>query len=1052
MSEPVSAETAAPTAAPSIEFIAGSLKRLVRGEVRSDPYARSLYSTDASIYEIEPLVVVNPVDEDDVTAAVKFAAEHRIPIIARGAGSGLTGESLGRAIVLDMNVHMARIVELDRQNRTVVVEAGVVLDSLNRALKTYGFRFGPDPASSNRCTLGGMISNNACGARSLKYGATRDNLVSCRVVLADGTVTNFRPVTLNGGSHSRKQKEKGLAGKVNREIPPLLQQHANLIASRNSKSERNRSGYLLDGVVADGVFDPVRLICASEGTLGIVTEAVLKVVPLPARAGVAVVAFETLSDAARAVPAIREVNPVACELFDAMVMHLGRKAAPEKAHLLPEGAGAMLAVEFDGPDADAVNVQLRALQERLQDGVKHQSIRLVMDPQEQTDLWQLRKKALPYLYQRDDGLQPIAIVEDACVPVDRLDEYLSQTVAVFEKHGLEYTAYGHAGHGEPHLRPLLDLTKPEHVALLEPIAEACHQVVWNCGGTISGEHGEGLARAQWIPKQAGPELFAVFKQVKAIFDPQGILNPDKKITNDAHLMTKNLRHGANFKISSDGFHSAGYSGPRVETRELPPELAHEKPRPAVHAQGPAVLNWKDFELGLETGRCNGNGFCRSTGPEVDMCPRFRYNRVEDAAPRAKANLIRRLLSGRQQVGSFADPEVIQIADYCFNCKLCVDDCPSAVNIPKLATEMKARYHRENRLPLSKWIFVKTELFARAGRWLAPIVNTVNEMTITRWFMEKFTGIDRRRKLPRFKNWRLRHKNTYSVAGPRPKVVLYTDLYAKYYAPEVAQAAVDVLEHHGHEVVVPEDLPWTNMPALMHGAVGDARKTIETIVAGLVPYARKGYPIVVTEPTAALCLSQEFLDYCDTADARLVARQVRDFGAYLAELKVAGTFKTDFHSLPLTVGYHAPCHLKALKVGTPGMDLLKLIPGVKVEHIDEGCCGIAGTFGMTKKNYDESMWIGRGLFKALAKPELKVGSSECSTCKMQMEHGTGKVTLHPAQILAAAYGYEQAMPLQSGFTTMDVTPETAHHADDDHAAPAHAEKKEAHHAEPAHAGH
>ena len=1000
--------------------IAADLNDLVRGEVRSDPYSLSLYSTDASVYEIEPLVVVNPLDEDDVRQCVYYAAANNLPIIARGAGSGLTGESLGRAIVLDLNVHMARIIELDRQNRTVVVEAGVVLDSLNRALKPYGFRIGPDPASSNRCTIGGMINNNSCGARSLKYGATRDNLVSCRVVLSDGTVTNFRPIRQNGSTHERKQNEEGMAGRINRDLPKMLEQNAELITKTTEKmrAERNRSGYLVNGVVEDGVFDPARLICGSEGTLGFVTEAVLKVVPLPEKTGLVAVCFDTLVQACEAVPAIRRTHPVACELLDGELLHLGRQAKPDHAELLPEDAGAMLVVEYEGATVEAVEEQCQELEQVLAE-VKHQGLAVFQDEAEQAALWATRKAAVPLLFQRPDGKQPIPFVEDGAVPVDRLAEYVGKAVGIFQKYGLDYSAYGHAGHGEPHLRPYLDLTNEDDIELMPVLAEECHKLVWSCEGTISGEHGEGLARAQFIEGQVGEEMYQLFRDIKDLFDPRGLMNPDKKITDDPELMTRNLRFGASWKFSqgekpkhwhideTQARNRAMFQAQTAITKERTVENLAPNPN-EVEQHGRAVLNWSEGELEFETKKCNGNGFCRSTGPEVGMCPRFKYNRVEDASPRAKSNIIRRLLTGRQERGSFSADAIEEIMDFCFNCKLCHHECPSTVNIPKMVMEAKARHYQSNGMPMDKWLFTQTETATRMGQYLAPLLNTLNEMPVYRYLMEVATGIDRRRPLPRLKTWRLRHRNTYDPSGPRPKVVLYRDLFARYHTPEVAQAAVDVLEHHNYEVIVP-DAPWTNMPALSYGAVIEARKTIDAVTSELAPYAFEGIPIVSIEPTATVCLTQDFLYYTDTPATRAVARHTVDLMDFLVGLDGEGKLRKDFHTLNVHLGYHEPCQHRALQIGQPAIKLLKQVPGVEVDFMDHGCCGIAGAFGMLKKNYDESMWIGRHLFRDFGRKELRFGVTESSVCKMQMEHGVGKRAWHPIQVMAAAYGYEAAKP-------------------------------------------
>jgi len=977
------------TSNPSSAGLAEALRAQVKGEVFDDPFTRSLYSTDASIYEVEPLVVVHPLDENDVRACLKLGGQQGVPVTARGAGSGLAGEALGHGIVLDFSARMNRIVELDLERRVVTVQAGVVLDSLNRGLARHGLRFGPDPASSSRCTLGGMIGNNSSGARSLKYGDTRSNLVAARVCLADGSVTLAHPVRLDSAAYEEQTKEPGLAGRIHRELPALLQKHASLIAERRPKVQRNRSGYLLYDCLSGGVYDLTKLICGSEATLGIVTEAVLKVAPLPGRAGMAVVYFASLLDAARAVPFIRETEPLACELLDGHLMALGREARPDLLHLLPLDAKALLIAEYEGADEAAINGRLQALAERLRE-CPHQSFKLVADPKEQARIWATRTAATPMLYRRPDALQPTPMVEDAAVRPERLAEFIEKAGAVMARHGIEWSSYAHAGSGEIHIKPMMDLRTKEHLDLMETLAGEMHAAVWECEGTISGEHGEGLARAQWIEQQAGKELYAVYKEVKTLFDPAGLLNPDKKITSDPHLMVKNLRFGAGYK-----FGAGDERWPRT------------------------LLNWVENEFAHEAEKCNGCAVCRSTGPEEDMCPRFRYARLEYAAPRARANIIRRLMSGRQKEGSFGSREINAILDCCFNCKLCLDGCPSGVNIPKLAMEAKARRTALHGLPRDSWFFAHIETWMRLGLCFAPLANMLSATAPARWLLEQGFGIDRRRPLPPLKTWRLRRRYTPTPSSPRRKVVLYTDLFAKYNAPEIAQAAVDVLEHNGLEVVIPE-APWCNMPALDEGAMRLSRRQIEQIARALAPFAFRGIPIITTEPTACLCMRDEFLYFVDTPETRALSRHACDISEFLMGLHKENKLLTHFRSSDAVYGYNQACHQKALHIGVPGLELVRMIPGVKAIHLDEGCCGVAGTFGMKKRNYDESMAIGQQLFKALtdAKHGITCGLSESSTCRLQMEHGSGKPVLHPIEVLARAYGYAPANTRADSWDVLD----------------------------------
>ena len=1015
--------------------LANALREMVKGEVLDDPFTRSMYSTDASIYEIEPLLVVYPLDELDVKSCLWFGQRHGVPVIARGAGSGLAGESLGKAIVLDFSVHMNKIIELDKIRRQITVQPGVVLDSLNRALAEHGLRFGPDPSSSNRATLGGMIANNASGAHSLKYGDTSQNLIAARVCLMDSTVTLAQPVKLSSPEYESKKKEEGLSGKIHRELPELLKKHAALIASKRPKTERHRSGYALYNVIQGDVYDLAKLLCGSEGTLGVVTQAVLKVELLPAHVSMAVVSFASILDAARAVPAIRETKPFACELFDERLLSLARQAAPEVASLLPVEARTILVIEYEGTNDAEVASQLKSL-ETLLSG-KCQSVRIVQDIREQDRIWSARAAATPLLFRRKDKLQPIPVVEDGAVPVDNLALYLEKAAKIFEKYKLEWEAYAHAGSGLVHIRPMMDLRSKEHLDILEKMAGEIHAAVWECGGTISGEHAEGLVRSQWLEKEAGKELYAVFKEVKALFDPSGLLNPQKKITTDAHLMLKNLRFGSDYHFSSgekpkissiDATQAANF---RMFKSQLAVRTENTVERQAsnpheLHSLGVSPLQWSGSELADEVERCNGCGHCRTTGPEEDMCPRFKYERIEDASPRAKANILRRLMTGRQKQGSFNSDELKEIADTCFNCKLCHAGCPSGVNIPKLVLEAKARYNQSHALTLDQWICTKAEIFFRVGQYVAPLFETLIDLAPFRWLLEKTVGIDRRRPLPRLRRWTLQRRFSPSASSGRMRVVLYPDLFAKFSAPEIAQAAIDVLEHNGIEVEIP-DVPWSNMPALTHGAVMEARRQVNKVAGILAPYAFEGLPILTLDSTSCLCLREEFLSYVDSPETRAVSRHTLEIGEFLMQLRAEKKLDTRFQKLDAVFGYHQPCHHKALNIGRPGMELIREIPGVRVMHINQGCCGNSVDFGMITKNYAESMWIGKGLFKELKADRngIEYGLTESSCCRMQMEHGTGKKTMHPIQILAAAYGYASADAKEEGSEKRDQAEKIAH---------------------------
>ncbi len=1018
--------------------LARALREMVKGDVYDDPFTRSMYATDGSIYEIEPLLVVHPLDELDVRSCMWFGQKHGIPVVARGSGSGVTGESLAKGIIVDLSVYMKGIIELDKGRKQVTVQTGVVLDSLNRALKPHGFRVGPDPLNGNRSTVGGMIARNGSGPHSAFYGDTRKNLVGARLCLMDGTVTLANPVKLAGADIEGKKREEGLSGKVHREVPALLQKNAALIASKAVKTERNRAGYLVDGVVSGEVYDLSRVLCGSEGTLGIVTQAVLKVHPLPERIGMLEVYFKTLLDAAKAVPALRALNPFGCEMLDEKMMLLRRQAAPQE-FAVPESAKAVLILEFEGQAEADVTDRLTAVEAKLKE-IPHVKSRRVMEPEQEAKIWAARVAGTSMLYRRKDNLQPVPVVEDAVVPLDKLAAYIEKAGKICEKYKLEWSAWANAGQGEVHLMPMMDLHQKEHLDILEKVAGEIHAAVWEVGGTISGTHGEGLARSQWLEKQAGKELYAVFKELKSIFDPSGLLNPQKKITADAHLMLKNLRLGAAYQFSTgerpkpssiDPTQAANFrmfkSQTAVRTEGTVERIATSSAE--VHVHGGSPLKWAGAEMAKEAESCNGCGYCRTTGPEEEMCPRFKYERIEDASPRAKANVLRRMMTGRQVGGSFGSEELLEVMNTCFNCKLCHDGCPSNVNIPKLVLEAKARHYQSNSLPASTVALSSMEDVFRAASYVSPLFNSLVNTLPARMIREAVTGIDHRYKLPQLKRWRPQRRYMPSPGSDRPKAVLYLDLDAKYCNPQLAQAAIDVLEHHGFEVDLP-DAPWCKSPTLSEGAVEASREHVTKVAGVLAPYAFKGIPIVALDATACMCLQEDFLTYVDTPETRAVARHTYEIGQFLMKLKSERKLKTNFQKVDAVVGYHQACHHKSLHIGTPGIDLVKLVPGVKVVQLDHGCCGNPSMWGMIKKNYDESMWIGKKLFEQLKdeRKGIEYAMSESSCCRMQMEHGAEKKTLHPIQVLAQAYGYEAAHVRDDGSGEEPPAPAPVH---DDH---------------------
>jgi FAD/FMN-containing dehydrogenase/Fe-S oxidoreductase len=941
------------------------LKGVLKGELLFDDLSRTLYATDASIFEIRPVGVAVPRDEEDVAALVHYAGENQVPLIARGAGTGLAGEALGSGLVVDLSRHLRSIVATGAD--TVTVQPGVVYRVLSAHLAREGRRFAPDP-SRGECTLGGMLATNASGARALRHGYTRDHVESLRVVLDSGDIAEAgrcpRWPTVED-SHGRMDD-------VVSSLVTLLQQHAKLIQECQPRTRFNRCGYLLHDVLDNEQIDLARLLVGSEGTLALFTQATLRTVPLAGGRALALLGFANLDAALRAAQASVPAGPAACELIDRRLLHLARGDAVA-AGLVPAEAEAVLLVEYEADTPAAARTLAQALADRMHLDEPQTLLAQVADDEAEIErFWQLRDTAVASLYGLRGGTQPVPFVEDVGVPPELLGPYLLRVQEVLQRHETTASYLIHAAAGQVHMLPFLDPGRPEDATRLWALAEEVYDIVFDLGGTISTQHGTGLARTPWVGRQYG-RLAPVFRDLKAIFDPRHLFNPGKIV------------------------------GPPPGTPVWP--LRRRAAREDVETQ----LRWAAGEEAAESRLCNGCGHCRTDTPRERMCPIFRATGDEAATPRAKANLLRHLFHPDTDPRLLPSDDVRAIADLCVNCKMCASECPARVNIPKLMLELKAANVARYGMDRSDWVLARTESFARIGSAFAPLVNGLLSSAPARWLLENLFGVSRRRRLPGFaarsflrdarrRGW------TRKPRSARPRVAYFVDVFANYNDPSIAEAVVAVLHHNGVEVYVPPGQLGCGVAPLAYGDVESARETVQHNLRLLADLAREGYPILCSEPTAALMFRQDALDLLDDSDAKLVAGQTVEATAYLWDLHQQGLLRTDFRPLDFAVGHHVPCHLKALGRPPAGPSLLGLVPGLRVHTIDVSCSGMAGTFGLKAANYRTSLEAGRPMLEALAGPGTLFGSTECSTCRMQMEDGAGKRTLHPAQYLALAYGY------------------------------------------------
>jgi len=962
------------------------LRGQIAGDVHCDDLFVQLYASDASIYEIAPLGVVRPRTVDDVVATVRYAATNQLPLFPRGSGSGLAGESLGRGLVVDFSRYMRRVVEISDQ--TVTVQAGVVLDELNRQLAKRGRLFGPDPATSHVTTMGSVVALDGAGSHWPVYGSARKHVVSLQGVLASGELATFSLHDLP----AEPQTDDVAVDQLARGLDGLLDRFEHQIAEHQPRSLVNRSGYQLADLRQEGQLHLARLLAGSEGTLALITELTLTTDPLPAHVGSVLLFFETLEKAARGALELMPLGPSACDLMDRRHLSLARESDPRYELMIPRVAEAVLLVEYQADSLADLQSKLNEAVDRLQQNNLASGAQIAADPYDHELLWQLARRFVPTLYRLKGSTRPIPIVEDIAVPPDVLPEFLHSVQQTLKQEQITASVFGHAGHGQLHLRPFLDLANRNDVAKVRTLAERLYQQVWELGGTISGEHGDGLSRTPYVAQQYGA-LAEVFGEVKKLFDPEGILNPGKIIPQDDREVTDNLR---------------SISYPLLDTLVLTEQdirAAGSDASEKVDLQ----LDWQPEEMAFAARNCNGCAACRTLDVSQRMCPIYRFAPREEASPRAKANLARGILTGTLPPGTVVDDACKEIADLCVHCHMCRLECPAQVDIPKLMVEAKAAYTITNGQGLYDWLLTRVDALCAFGSRFSRVANWAVGNRPARWLLEKLLGISQGRKLPRFNRrpflqYAAEHRLNRAHRSQTEKVLYFVDTYANYCDEQLARAFTAVLEHNGISVYVPEGQLQAAMPMISQGVLEPVRRIAEQNVALLAEAVRKGYTIVCTEPSAVLTLTHEYLILlAGDHDAELVAENTKEACHYLWGWHQRGKLQLDFTPLATAVGYHVPCHLKALEVGNPAENLLKLIPGLQVQRLEKGCSGMAGMYGIQRRHYRNSLRAGLSLLTAVRTGSFDVGTTECSTCKIQMEQGTSKPTIHPIKLVAMAYG-------------------------------------------------
>src|SRR5262245_47131728 len=832
------------------------LQKEIEGEVRFDPYTKVLYSTDASIYKIEPIGVVIPKHKQDVATAVRLAAKHGLPILPRGGGTSLSGQTVGHAIHLDFSKYMNEILEFNAEERFVRLQPGLVQDVLNAFLRPKGFLLGPDTASSSRATLGGMMGNNSAGARSVLYGKTIDHVLEMTVVLSSGEEARFAPAQLD--ELAVRMKGDRLENHLYREVHALAQQHKLEIEQRYPKLMRRVSGYNLDEFTKDQPFNLGRMVIGSEGTLAVVTEAKVKIMPRPKLTALDIVHFGSLVEAVETSQEILAFKPAAMELMDKMILDLGRQSLESSRRMgfVQGDPGGMMIVEFYGDTREELEAQMDAMEARLQRQHRGHAFTRAVDQEQQQNIWKFRKSSQGLLFSVLGDKKPIAFVEDPAVPVEKLPEFLRRFQKLLAGYDTSGGYYGHASVGCIHIRPLINLKQASEVDKMRRITDEVCSLVMEFGGSMSGEHGDGLARSHLNERLFGPELYQAFRKVKATCDPNNLVTPGKVV--DAPAMTENLRYGAAYRTAEIRTH---YDF----TRE------------------------GGFARAVEM--CTGMGICRKT-QEGTMCPSYMVTKDEEHSTRGRANALRAALSGQLPLEELTSKRLHDVLDLCLECKGCKGECPANVDMAKIKYEFLAHYQAKHGVPLRSRMFAHIETLNRWGSRFAPVSNWVMRSGITKQILKRI-GIATERAFPPFAQTTLldwfRQRTKLPRSPSNGKVVLFNDCFMTYNYPQVGSSAVELLEQLGCEVIL-ADKVCCGRPMISKGLVEDARKCAKHNVDALKNYAAQGIPIIGCEPSCLLTLRDEYLDLLAGDAARKVAQQSFMLEEWLVRMREAGRWE------------------------------------------------------------------------------------------------------------------------------------------------------------------
>lgn len=941
-----------------------ALRDSIDGEVRFDSISKSVYSVDASIFEVEPIGIVIPKSTSDILKTIHLARKHNVPIIARGAATGITGGCIGKGLVIDTSKYLNNILEINYTQGYVICEPGVVQDRLNEALEAKGYRLGPDTSTGDRATIGGMLANNSAGAHSLKYGKMVDDIISLELLLATGETLVLEEI--DNETFDMKCLQEDREGAIYREIRSIQKEYKGEIENRFPNIPRRVSGYNLDELIKPGNLNLAKLIAGSEGTLGIATKIKLRLAKRSVETAVCLIPFENMIDGMRHITKILDHSPIAVEMIDSKILEAGKHAPSMRGRLdwLKGNPEAIFVVEFEGKNS--VDLQQR-LEKFQSEPFASQGISIT-DKKQIADIWAVRKAGLGLLLSKRTYSRAIAFIEDLSIPPLQLANFMEEFKTYLKSIGKEAGIYGHVGSGCIHIRPYIDLRSADEITLMKTMMLQITEMVVRYGGALSGEHGDGLIRSWLNKKLFGEKLYEAFCRIKNVFDPHNLMNPNKVVNGPP--LNENLRMDENVQQR------------KIET----------------------FLDFTDeggFELSVDM--CNGNGLCRKK--EGVMCPSFQASNDEFHSTRARAQSLRAIINGRLPIEELTGKGLYEVMDLCIECKGCKTECPSQIDMAKMKAEFLYQYQEKHGYSLRNRLFGNIPAISSLFSSVASIFNWIND-SFPYKYLRELIGITSKRPLPRLAEKRFSTMANLSTEGKKGSVVLFNDTFTEFYDPQIGISAVNVLEALGYHVIIP---PWRccGRPLLSKGFLKEAKEKAVRLIEALYPFAEQGLPIIGLEPSCILTIIDDYLALVGKEDSELRTKAQKVIGACVTfdEFLFQQLQNNNWPFKKSDVGgqkilYHGHCYQKALKGTAASIGVLKALSLGEVVNIPSGCCGMAGSFGYEKEHYAFSLKIAN--LKLVPTIEENgdnaVVISNGTSCRHQIEHCAKKRPLHLAELL------------------------------------------------------